>query len=372
MTQQKSCFSHETRAWQMPRMGIMKPKLLAIASSLTFAIAAPYSQAGNAPLDFAYRVTGAENVRPLMVFNDGADTFIQPQDPSNKNIRVNGLPPTRQGPYFVVRGVDTAITLSVGQTDTVSISYLKTPAVKQVAPQPSLAIPADRPTADAKSVRAAPEHGIEAIKSPKPEGASSIRSSLGAAVCEPYKEHRDSALVASFKGSSASLSESAKTQIKDFIRDVSNISKVEIIAEGSGPVSGNKRGDALRTILEAAGIRKHVIQVDTRPSTGIGSEIHVHRMIEIPCGAEIINIPSRKTNVTIVWDRDAKLLAERMATQLQIPLTIEGIERAVPIRLAITDAPFAEAMARVGRVLDDNADLILRKGELVLRFKEKK
>lgn len=106
--------------------------------------------------------------------------------------------------------------------------------------------------------------------------------------------------------------------------------------------------------------------------TFIGSEIHVHRTVEIPCGAEIINIPSRKSNATIIWDRDAKLLAERMATQLQIPLTVEGVERPVSIRLAITDAPFAEAMARVGRALDADADLILRKGELVLRFKEKK
>lgn len=346
----------------------MNPKLLAIAASLAVTLAVPYSHAGNAPLDFAYRVTGAANVRPLMVFNDGADTFIQPQDPSDKNIRVNGLPPTRQGPYFVVRGIEPAITLSHGKMDMVSISYLKTPAV----PQPSIAVSTDRPIVDSRLVKATPEQETAASKPAKAADAPDTKSNVKPAVCEPYRERKDSALIASFKGTSASLSESAKSQIKDFVRDVSDISSVEIIAEGSGPTIWNKRGETLRTILEAAGIRKNVIQVETRVATGIGSEIHVHRTVEIPCGAEIINIPSRKSNATIIWDRDAKLLAERMASHLQIPLTVEGVERPVPIRLAVVNAPFTETMARVGRVLDENADLILRKGELVLRFKEKK
>ena len=374
MTRQKRCFSSETRTKQLPRMSTMNPKLIAIAASLAVTLAAPYSHAGNAPLDFAYRVTGAANVRPLMVFNDGVDTFIQPQDPADKNIRVNGSQPTRQGPYFVVRGIEPAITLSQGKTDLVSISYMKTPAARPTVPQPSTVVPADRPIRDAGPGKET-QAQTQASESPKPAkiaGQPDTKSSVKDVVCEAYQERKDSALVASFKGSSSSLSSSAKKQIENFVRDVSDISSVEIIAEGSGPASWNKRGDTLRSLLENAGVRKNVIRVETRTATGIGSEIHVHRSVEIPCGAEIINIPSRRSNATIIWDRDAKLLAERMASQLQIPLTVEGVERPVPIRLAVINAPFTETMDRVGRVLDENADLILRKGELVLRFKEKK
>lgn len=372
MTRQKRRFSSETRNNELSKISAMNPKLIAIAASLALTVSVPYSHAGNAPLDFAYRVTGAANVRPLMVFNDGVDTFIQPQDPADNNIRVNGSPPTRQGPYFVVRGIEPAITLSQGKTDLVSISYMKTPAAKPTVPQPSAVVAAGRPIVDPQSVKATPEKEIEASKPAKAAVAPDTKSSDKDGVCEAHQERKDSALVASFKGSSSTLSAAAKKQIEDFVRDTSDITSVEIIAEGSGPVSWNKRGDTLRSLMESAGVRKNVIKVETRTATGIGSEIHVHRSVEIPCGAEIINIPSRRSNSTIIWDRDAKLLAERMASQLQIPLTVEGVERPVPIRLAVVNAPFTETMARVGRVLDENADLILRKGELVLRFKEKK
>ena len=107
MTAENHRFSSETGALALRKIGLMRTHAIsasfAVAIALT-ALSGPVA-AADSPLDFSYKVTGASDVRPLLVFNDGADTFIQPQDPTDKTMLVNGAAPVRQGPYFVVRGV---------------------------------------------------------------------------------------------------------------------------------------------------------------------------------------------------------------------------------------------------------------------------
>lgn len=375
MTAENHRFSSETGALALRKISLMRTHAIsasfAVAIALT-ALSGPVA-AADSPLDFSYKVTGASDVRPLLVFNDGADTFIQPQDPTDKTMLVNGASPVRQGPYFVVRGVGGEITLSLGSKATARIFYTKAAAV--VKPQ-SASIPASEirtPTAalaqpkvsepKVQSAKAAPKEAEQATPEVKPVQKPSI--------CQPRREQRDSAFVATFKSGTSVLSDLAKGEVNKFVGDTTSITGVDVIAEGTGKVPAQKRAEAIKGVLVGAGIDAGKIALDVRSATGIGSEIHIHRTTEIPCGSGIVRMPSRKGTVSIIWDRDAKELAERIASELKVKLTVTGTVRPLPVRVAAVDMPFGEAMQQVGQALDEGADLILRANELVLSFKEK-
>lgn len=370
MTPRKGSFSSETVGNRALKMGFMRTQVLSASFAVSVALASlsPVAIAASAPLDFSYRVTGANEVRPLLVFNDGVDTFIQPQDPADKALLVNGSVPVRQGPYFVVHGVAREITMTGPAKTSVRISYAKTPAVQtapakvmvaeepKIAPQKATEPPAPQPK----------------MQQPEPPVAEAKLASTKPAACQPRRETRESAFVATFKAGTSTLSDLAKAEVKKFIGDPGSITGVDITAEGTEKVSGQKRADAIKAALVAGGVEASRIHAAVRSPLGIGSEIHIHRTVEIPCGSAVVRIPSRKASVTVIWDRNAKELAERIASELKVKLTVAGEVRDFPVRIAAVDLPFNEAMQRVGQALDEGADLILRSNELILSFKEKK
>ena len=375
MTAENHRFSSETGALALAKIGLMRTHVISASFAVAVALAAlsgPVT-AADSPLDFSYRVTGASDVRPLLVFNDGADTFIQPQDPSDKTMLVNGAVPVRQGPYFVVHGVGSEITISQGNKASARIAYTKTTAVRpQAAANPiaevrtAAAIPVQPKVGEtkvqvAKAVAKEPEQAV-------PDAKPVVQKP---AICQPRREQRDSAFVATFKSGTSVLSDLAKAEVNKFVGDTTSITGVDVIAEGAGKIPGQKRAEAIKSVLVGAGIEAGKIDVSVRSPTGIGSEIHIHRTTEIPCGSSVVRMPSRKGNVSIIWDRDAKELAERIAAELKVKLTVTGTVRPLPVRVAAVDLPFGEAMQRVGQALDEGADLILRTNELVLSFKEK-
>lgn len=375
MTAENHRFSSETGALVLGKIRLMRTHVISASFAVAVAIAAlsgPVA-AADSPLDFSYRVTGASDIRPLLVFNDGADTFIQPQDPTDKTLLVNGSAPVRQGPYFVVRGVGSEITLSQGNKASARIAYTKTPAVRPQAAanpiaevRPAAAVPIQPKVSETKVqvAKAVPKDTEQAVADTKPVVQKP-------SICQPRREQRDSAFVATFKSGTSVLSDLAKAEVNKFVGDTTSITGVDVIAEGAGKVPGLKRAEAIKAVLVGAGIEAGKIGLDVRSPTGIGSEIHIHRTTEIPCGSSVVRMPSRKGNVSIIWDRDAKELAERIASELKVKLTVTGTVRPLPVRVAAVDMPFGEAMQRVGQALDEGADLILRTNELVLSFKEK-
>lgn len=64
------------------------------------------------PFNFDYVIEGPQDVRPVLVFHDGRDTWIQPMD--GVETRVLGMPAQRQGPYIVVRGLPYRIAVDAG------------------------------------------------------------------------------------------------------------------------------------------------------------------------------------------------------------------------------------------------------------------
>lgn len=374
MTAGNHRFSSETGALALRKIGLMRTHVTSASFAVAIALAGLPGgvAAADSPLDFSYRVTGASDVRPLLVFNDGADTFIQPQDPSDKTLLVNGAAPVRQGPYFVVRGVGGEITLSLGTKASARIAYTKAPVVKPL----QAATPASdmRPATVTAQPKVTETKGVpEKVVAKDAEQAATDAKPAGQkpSICQPRREQRDSAFVATFKSGTSALSDLAKAEVTKFVGDTSSITGVDVIAEGAGKVPGQKRAEAIKGVLVGAGIEAGKIDLSVRTPTGIGSEIHLHRTTEIPCGSSVVRMPARKGNVSIIWDRDAKELAERIASELKVKLTITGPVRSLPVRVAAVDMPFGEAMQRVGQALDEGADLILRSNELVLSFKEK-
>lgn len=372
MTTENQRFSSETEALQLAKIGCMRIHVISASFAVALAVMAPFGSAtaGDSPLDFSYKVTGASDVRPLLVFNDGVDTFVQPQDPADKALLVNGVSPVRQGPYFVVRGVGGEITISQGNKASARIVYTKgllqktqstVVAVSEVKPPP----PVEPRVSEAKVLSSK-----TAAKEVAPLANDSKPLVQKVSACQPRREQRDSAFVATFTPGTSVLSDVAKAEVGKFIGDVASITGVNVVGEGAGKVPAQKRAEAIKGVLVSAGVDARKITLDVRSPTGIGSEIHIHRTTEIPCGSSFVRMPSRKGTVSIIWDRDAKELAERIASELAVKLTIAGTVRPLPVRVAVVDAPFAEAMQQVGQALDEGADLVLRANELVLSFKE--
>lgn len=369
MTLRNLRFSSETRHLTRRKIGLMHSITAPLKYSLTAIslVLAGAVFAADAPLDFSYRVTGAAELRPLMVFNDGSDTFIQPQDPTSKNLLVNGAPPVRQGPYFVVRGVGSEISLTQGQKTSVRIAHTRPMIAKVQAASPA-ATPAQ-------------ESGVRPAIGPREQGGKSTASAVEerhataagtpSAACKPRQVRRDSAFVATFKSGTSTLSDVAKSEVAKFLGDTSSVTSVEVVAEGGSTALAAKRADSLKVVLVKAGIPSSRIEQSVRDASGIGSEIHLHRVTEVPCGISLVKIPSRKANATVIWDRDGKELVERIASELKVKLTVRGNERALPVNISVVDMSFPEAMVRVGAALDTGADLILRSNELILSFKEK-
>lgn len=373
MTAENQRFSSETKALLLEKIGFMRTHVISASFAVALAVTAPFGSAaaGDSPLDFSYKVTGASDVRPLLVFNDGVDTFVQPQDPADKALLVNGVSPVRQGPYFVVRGVGGEITISQGNKASARIVYTKGSLQK---PQSTVAPVSEvRPPApvEPRVSEAKVQPPKTAAKEVAPLANDSKPIVQKASACQPRREQRDSAFVATFKSGTSVLSDVAKAEVGKFIGDAASITGVDVIGEGAGKVPAQKRAEAIKGVLVSAGVDAGKITLDVRSPTGIGSEIHIHRTTEIPCGSSLVRMPSRKGTVSIIWDRDAKELAERIASELKVKLTIAGTARPLPVRVAVVDAPFGEAMQQVGQALDEGADLILRANELVLSFKEK-
>lgn len=375
MTAENHRFSSETGTLALRKIGLMRTHVISASFAVAIALAGLSGavSAADSPLDFSYRVTGASDVRPLLVFNDGADTFIQPQDPSDKTLLVNGTAPVRQGPYFVVHGVGGEITLSLGNKASARIAYTKAPVAR---PQPAATpVPDIRPSTAVAAQPKVTETKAPAAKVVAKDAEQPVMDAKPVvqkpSICQPRREQRDSAFVATFKSGTSALSDLAKAEVTKFVGDTSSITGVDVIAEGAGKVPGQKRAETIKSVLVGAGIEAGKIGMAVRTPTGIGSEIHIHRTTEIPCGSSVVRMPSRKGNVSIIWDRDAKELAERIASELKVKLTVTGTVRSLPVRVAAVDMPFGEAMQRVGQALDEGADLILRANELVLSFKEK-
>ena len=126
---------------------------------------------GTDPLEFSYRISGGQKVRPTLVFNDGSDTFIQPHPETDSEITIKGAEYERQGPYLVIRGVVDEFRIVSKKNGVAIITH--TPAGKSSA----VVTPVDTKSVNSTAVELAntaapkmpPAQAVAALKGPSKE-----------------------------------------------------------------------------------------------------------------------------------------------------------------------------------------------------------
>lgn len=399
MTYQKRRFSHGYLSMAMNNIKSMKKLVLCLAlSGMSLG-----ATAASAPLDFNYRVNGVGAGRPVLVFNDGVDTFIQPQEGS-KNLLVNGSAPVAQGPYYVIQGLPTEITISqpgakrVAKKDkakgaspeevteeavggVVRISHAgpirpQVPA-NQIAKQKTM----DGWTAKSPgSPTVPPAAQVERSMPPEPKPVAvqaNLDEPAGKASTQDrgcVRERKASAFVVTFPAKSSKVDGGVAESIRKMVGKGSDVVTTEVIAEGPNKAVSTQRADAIRKILVDAGVGRDSITVSHRSPSVVGSEIHLERDVAVPCeGSRVVSIGSRSAPATIVWNADGKELAEKIASQLGLKFSISGNKAvSLPVVVSVSQGSFVEAMEQFGDKLGDRADFVLSRDSAVLVIKEGK
>lgn len=314
--------------------------------TLLLSLPAAANAAGNA-LDFSYRVTGTASNRPLLVFNDGADTYIQP-NPSNENIKFTDVSAERQGPYYVIRGLSNDFTIVSGKTS-VSVTYqgqAKTKAGAVIQPEPKADI-----VAEPAPVAASQTAVVDQRSSKLPTNS-----------CK--RQQSESAYIVTFPRNSAVMSKTVMASLKEALFIPKTIERINIVAEGSGSLP-DKRSAAIKKVMYEAGIGKDLIDTAKRESTGIGSELRIHRVI-VQCNE--IKAKSLRESAKIVWDGDVGELLSGIASATGMTFKKIGSQRHLNIQINSTGAVLLDVLKEVGRQIGDSGEVVLRDNEIQIKY----
>lgn len=313
-----------------------------IILSLLLTIPAAASAAENA-LDFAYRVTGAASYRPLLVFNDGADTYIQP-NPSSENIKFVGANADRQGPYYVIRGLANDFTIVTGK-NSVSVTY------QGLAKKSPLAIKPVQQTATANQTANA-QQAVLPTAHARPSSSA----------CKRHQS--DSAYIVTFPRNSAVMTKNVLIGLKEALFIPKTIDQVSIVAEGSGNLP-DLRAAAIKKVLAEAGIKKDSVETSRRDSTGIGSELRIHHVIS-QCNE--IKVKGLRENAKVVWDGDAGELLSAIASSAGMAFKQVGSPRTVNVQVNATGTMLIDVLKEVGRQIGGSGDVVLRDNEIQIKY----
>ena len=325
------------------------------------------------PLDFNYRIAGDAKVRPILVFNDGQDVYIQPNPETATDIKIVGATSEKQGPYLVIRGLADSFSVRLKKGGAAEVSYKgakpiarPTLAARQ-APDVPRALETKPPVSLDQGKTASLDQGKTASLA---QGKTASLAQVD--TCVPRVERKESAFVVSFPAKATRMSAQAESQLKQALVSVSDIGVVEITAEdmqGSKKIAAD-RATAIRAFVASQGVADGKIKTTTREATGIGSELRVVHQTTVPCkttGMKIAVLGSGQ--VSIAGEADVKAVVVQLAAEAKLDLSIEGTERPMRIALAEIDKPLVSVLESIGNKLGDKADLVYRGKALVLRYR---
>lgn len=367
----------------------MRPELKSLALSFALAVAAPQTIAatengGNAPFDFSYRVAGAPKLRPTLVFNDGRDTYIELDHDVTISVP-GGANAFRQGPYYVIRGLQPEIVLRA-KREHVAITYeprvpitsasnveatetpvAATAAVANVAPA---IVAKDTFSKERTAAQAAPTPKAEAPVAAPEKTDETVADATPA--CSPKVVQSEASVLVTFFGTNTELSNTAaatllhEAQARDAALKEVRVRMPETIGETG---LGRKRRDYLANLLVSAGIPRSLVHSQYGATYGGDTEIVFVNGTDKPCAKRPPVVRMRDGLLTVIsHDADLADVLKAVSEQMGVPLRLEGENRTIPVAVAVAAERPSSALARVGSAIGDQAVIVLRDNELVLRF----
>lgn len=321
----------------------MKPLLATIA--LMFAYAAYAAQ----PLSFDFMVTGSELIRPVLVFTDGENTYIQP--PENipvGSLTVKSAEAVQYGPYLMVKGVPKTFSLNL-KKEQVEITYME-PAAKTSAQAklPVVRVPSE--------VMAAGTSSTGQNKSNK-SGA-----------CEKRIARSESAYMVRIASGSTKLPATVAGKLRAAIGDTHNIESIFINFHASNSSSGQPQ--EVVGAIEEAGVSRTKIHTEYKGQSTYGAEMRVVRSKLLPCAVDGLRIDApHRGEVTVVATADARKILETLAEKLGMQFHIEGVPVPIQISIAEVEVPLVAVLSKIGQALNQRAVVVSRQDELVIRYR---
>ncbi|MCK9985448.1 MAG: hypothetical protein AzoDbin1_01920 [Azoarcus sp.] len=365
----------------------MRPELKSLALSFALAVVAPQAIAatengGNAPFDFSYRVAGAPELRPTLVFNDGRDTYIE----LDRDVTISvpgGANAFRQGPYYVVRGLQPEIVLRAKRehvaitfeprvpiTSAANVEAIETPVTAAVANAAPPIVPKDTFSKDKTAAQAAPAPKAEAPVAAPEKAVETVADATPA--CSPKVVQSEASVLVTFFGTNTELSDTAaatllhEAQARDTALKEVRVRMPETIGETG---LGRKRRDYLANLLVSAGIPRSLVHSQYGATYGGDTEIVFVNGTDKPCAKRPPVVRMRDGLLTVIsHDADLADVLKAVSEQMGVPLRLEGESRTIPVAVAVAAERPSSALARVGSAIGDQAVIVLRDNELVLRF----
>lgn len=380
-------------------------KTLLVAAGLVGAINVALA---TAPLDFNYRVTGANSVRPTLVFNDGRDIFIEIAD--NADVRVVGAKSTRQGPYLVVMGMPREFALVNGAQERANIRHdvrepepavqpesaeatmaaafeanePPKPRVPQVRSEDLLAQSQAAPSAYSRNHEApAPVRDIDlqakkirfaALASPgaktlpvsgAPSSAAHASSAPAATACAQAGSSESVSLIAvGFASGARTLSDAAAQEVAQ-LASRSGVNEIHAVipSDWSGAIV-HHREDHLRDIFRNAGIEASQMRF-TRGRT-FGGLVEIEG---VSGAAGSCHLPIARTAESgSARAGDVLEVLAEVAREMGVSFRVEGEPQPIAVRVQGEQAEHTEMLRDIGNQISGKATVVLRDHELVMRF----
>lgn len=350
---------------------LILPFMVATVMAVTF----PVTASANAPFDFSYRVTGATNLQPALIFNDGVDTYIEP-GVGGDALRVVGAQSSRQGPYIVVFGLPDEFALVNSRNERATIRRqgtrqpepASTPApVAPAVPAASVGVEATHAT-DPTSVESRPEVG-EVEQTPVSTQAAPQKTQAAVDQCNAQTLTDSTFVAVQFSGNSSRLGAESESRLSSASAR-SGLAAVRIrhMPSQNSRLDG-QRSAYLEQIIRNAGVASDLISRSADGAISGMFEIEFVTSKMIPCVGNTPVVSASNGRVSVIsLDADADAVLSKLAENLGLRYSTEGVFQPLPISVQFASSPTREALAAIGKELGGRATLILRDHELVLRY----
>lgn len=318
------------------------------------------------PLAFDFLVTGSDLIRPVLVFHDGENTYIQPPDNIPLNaITVKSAEAAQYGPYLMVKGVPKFFTLNM-KKEQVNITYTGDTTASS-APIATAMLAASLGKAAAQAAPSlVPVKGV-AIPAPAHRDAATVAQAPG---CEKRVSRSESAYVVGFDFPPGALPSPSVSKLRLAVSPASNIESIFISLPQLAESAASARSKALDTALVDIGVPASKIHTDFKGKTDFGAEIRIVRSTLMACATETVRIEAPHSGaVTVLGTADAKQIVEELALKLGVMFRTEGDPVPLPVVIAETEVPLITVLQKIGNGLNQRAIVVSRPNELLIRYR---